>query len=155
MANGKTTGAEPFTVAVEIEGTASSGLAAFVQEWASAEVEGIGRVSVMSNLAGSALFISLPTAGGVGWKDSPPTLYTIPLKALAEAALAKAIERFGTGEPAVWHDTPGDMDILDISAELDKLEKTATVPGSMADKLRGERIRDLRGEVARRAGEAA
>lgn len=151
------TGSEPFKVGpVEVEGNASCGLVAFWQELATAEVEGVGKVTIgNSAMGGLSLFAFLPHKDGVASSDHPPTTFIINLEPLAQALIGAAVERYKDGRPAVFYERPGDMDDLAISTELDALEKTPAVPSSSVDKERAERLGELRAEVAKRAGVTA
>lgn len=66
-------------------------------------------------------------------------------------ALEPQIRRVAAEAWAKHPRNPVNMDDLALSAELDQLEKTATVPGSAADQKRGARIALIRAEFQRRA----
>lgn len=103
---GKKSGTEPFKVGpVELEGTAGAGLIPFWQELASTEVEGIGTVKIANSaMGGLNLFVLIPSPKGVPGTEQPPTTFAISLMPLAQAMVGAAVERFKTGEPAVWLD---------------------------------------------------
>ena len=100
---GRKSGEEPWNVpATEIVGDAGCGFPFFYNEVATTEVEGIGQIAVGISAAGNAMYIMLPSPKGVPHVESPPTLYTVPLMPLMQAAIAAAIDRYKTGQPAVW-----------------------------------------------------
>lgn len=102
----KKTGEEPWSVpATAIEGDASCAFPMFYNEVATTEVEGVGKIAVGMAINGMAMYVMIRAPKGVAHDQSPPTLYTVPLQPLMQTAIGAAIERFKTGEPAVWIET--------------------------------------------------
>ena len=74
-----------------------------------------------------------------------------PEDALYEAAHEQALPAMAAKAWARHPNNPINMDEAVMSAELDRLEKTPSVPGSEADRKRSARISLLRDEFASRA----